>query len=208
MDAREIGRRAQNFVDPLPAFGLQLSPHLAWMGRLRVICRSSVVSPRRLEGGVMRELRLLASLCLLSCAPSVSVPKAEISVTDTATRITRMTNSGPDGSYLVPNLLDGTYSISVTAQWFEKSVYSGVVDAGRATDMPLTLKLGAVIETVHVTADATPRGLSYYAARRSKSPVGIGFGLRQGDAGRKPRRKPGGRPEGLAPRRLSSWRVL
>ena len=36
-------------------------------------------------------------------------------------------------------------------------MYSGVVvDAGRITDMPLTLKLDAVSETVHVSADATP----------------------------------------------------
>ena len=36
-------------------------------------------------------------------------------------------------------------------------MYSGVVvDAGRITDMPHTLKLDAVSETVHVSADATP----------------------------------------------------
>jgi Carboxypeptidase regulatory-like domain len=85
------------------------------------------------------------------------VPKAEVAATDTATGITKTTNSGPDGSYQIPNLLDGTYTISVTATGFQKSVYSGVVvDAGRITDMPLSLKLGTVAETVHVAADATP----------------------------------------------------
>ena len=86
-----------------------------------------------------------------------AVPKAQISATDTATGITKTTVSGADGSYLVPSLLDGTYTITVTAAGFQKSVYSGVVvDAGRITDMPLTLKLGTVNETVEVTAAAAP----------------------------------------------------
>jgi hypothetical protein len=85
------------------------------------------------------------------------IPKAQVAATDTATGITKTTVSGADGSYLVPNLLDGTYTISVTAPGFQKSVYSGVVvDAGRTTDMPLSLKLGAVNETVQVNAAATP----------------------------------------------------
>jgi hypothetical protein len=85
------------------------------------------------------------------------VPKAEVTVTDTATGITKVTVSGADGSYLVPNLLDGTYTISVTATGFQKSVVTGVVvDAGRVTDMPLTLKLGTVNETVQVAAATTP----------------------------------------------------
>ncbi len=86
-----------------------------------------------------------------------AVPKAQIVVTDTATGVTKAAASGADGSYLVPNLLDGTYTITVTAPGFERSVYSGVVvDAGRVTDMPLAVKLGAVTESVQVAADATP----------------------------------------------------
>ncbi len=85
------------------------------------------------------------------------VPKAEVTATDAATSIAKTTISGSDGSYLIPNLLDGTYTVSVSAAGFEKSVYSGVVvDAGRVTDLPLTLKLGTVAETVNVSANATP----------------------------------------------------
>lgn len=86
-----------------------------------------------------------------------AVPKAEVAATDTATGITKTTVAGADGSYLIPNLLDGTYTIAATASGFEKSIYSGVVvDAGRVTDMPVTLKLGAVNQTVRVAADAVP----------------------------------------------------
>jgi hypothetical protein len=123
------------------------------------------------SGGDMHQLRRAAACLLLTfCFPAAAfaqeptgeihrtvfdpshtaVPKAEITVTDTATGISKTFTSGADGSYLAPNLLDGTYSISVTASGFEKSEYSGVVvDAGRITDMPLTLKFGAVSETVH-----------------------------------------------------------
>ena len=66
------------------------------------------------------------------------VPKAEVAATDTATGITRLIPRGPMDLHQIPNLLDGTYTISVTATGFQKSVYSGVVvDAGHITDMPL-----------------------------------------------------------------------
>lgn len=75
----------------------------------------------------MRKLRFVTSLSLLFCMllfvafaqkatgeihrtvfdPShTPVPKAQISITDSATDITKMINSGSDGSYRVPNLLD------------------------------------------------------------------------------------------------------
>ncbi len=126
----------------------------------------------------MRRLSVFASISVLACSFSVAafaqratgeihgtvfdpsqtvVPKAQISVTDTATGITKTAVSGSDGSYLVPSLLDGTYSITVTAPGFQKSVYSDVVvDAGRITDLPLSLKLGTVNETVEVAAAAAP----------------------------------------------------
>ena len=123
----------------------------------------------------MRSLSTAAGLFLLLCAAAFAqkatgeihgtvfdpthtiVPKAEISATDTATGIEKTTVSGADGSYLIPALLDGTYTVSATAQGFQKSVLSGVVvDAGRVTDVPITLALGKVNETIQVAADATP----------------------------------------------------
>jgi hypothetical protein len=50
--------------------------------------------------------------------------KVQIEVTDAATGNTKTTLSGADGSYLVPNLLDGTYTITATAPGFQKSFYS------------------------------------------------------------------------------------
>lgn len=126
----------------------------------------------------MRTLMMLAAVFLPACSlftpafaqkatgeihgtvfdPTQTVaPKVQIEVTDTATGNTKTTLSGADGSYLVPNLLDGTYTITATAPGFQKSVYSGVVvDAGRTTDLPITLQLGAVTQTINVAAAATP----------------------------------------------------
>ncbi len=126
----------------------------------------------------MRRLSIFAGISVLACSFSIVafaqqatgeihgtvfdptqtvVPKAQISVTDTATNITKAVVSGSDGSYLVPSLLDGTYTVTVTAAGFQKTVYTGVVvDAGRITDLPLSLKLGTVNESVVVTAAAAP----------------------------------------------------
>lgn len=85
------------------------------------------------------------------------VPKAQVLATDTATGITKATVSGTDGPYLTPTLLDGNYTVAVVASGFDTLVYSGVVVyAGCITEMPLSLKLGTVTDTVQVAAAATP----------------------------------------------------
>lgn len=126
----------------------------------------------------MRRLRCVAASLLLACSlaaiavaqkasgeihgtvfdPSHTVaPKAEVTVADTATNIAKIVLSVVGRSYLVPNLLDGTYTVSVSAAGFEKAEYAGVVvDTGRITDLPLTLKIGKVTETINVQAGATP----------------------------------------------------
>lgn len=126
----------------------------------------------------MRKALLFAGVFLLACAFSTAafaqkatgeihgtvfdpsstvVPKAQVTATDTATGLTKSTLSGADGSYLIPNLLDGNYTVAATAPGFQKSVYTGVVvDAGRTTDLPLTLKIGTVNDTVEVAAASTP----------------------------------------------------
>ena len=44
--------------------------------------------------------------------------------TDISTGIAKNIASGSDGSYLIPNLLAGTYDLSVTAAGFQKAIYS------------------------------------------------------------------------------------
>jgi hypothetical protein len=86
---------------------------------------------------------------------NAAVPKAAISARDLSTGITRTTNSGSDGAYLIPNLLGGTYDVTVTAPGFQTTVATGViVEAGRTIDLVLNLKVGQITETVEVSGSA------------------------------------------------------
>ena len=62
------------------------------------------------------------------------VQKAAVTAKDTATGLTYSAISGADGSYLIPNLLPGSYGVSVTAPGFQTSVFAEVVVATGRTD--------------------------------------------------------------------------
>ena len=80
------------------------------------------------------------------------VPKASVVAKDLSTGLSFPTVSGADGEYLVPNLLPGTYTVTVTATGFQTSVIDRVtVETGRTTDLPIRLSVGAVTQTVEVT---------------------------------------------------------
>ncbi|WP_245536094.1 carboxypeptidase-like regulatory domain-containing protein [Terriglobus roseus] len=84
-----------------------------------------------------------------------SVPNAEITVTNTATGVSRSVTSNSDGNFTVLNLTVGTYDITTTVQGFKKSVITGVnVDVGGKPSVPVALELGQVGESVQVTSDS------------------------------------------------------
>jgi hypothetical protein len=86
---------------------------------------------------------------------NAAVPKASISARDLATGIAHAVTSASDGSYLIPNLLAGTYDVTVTAPGFQTTVASAVVvETGRTTDLPLNLRVGQITETVEVSGSA------------------------------------------------------
>lgn len=122
----------------------------------------------------MREigLRVLLSFLLAACAAQAQkstgeikgtvmdpgnavVPKAAVSAKDTATGHTFETLSGADGAYLVPNLLPGKYSVTVSSPGFETLVIDAiVVETGRTTEVPAKLQVGGVSEKVEVNSTA------------------------------------------------------
>jgi hypothetical protein len=80
------------------------------------------------------------------------VPQAAVTAKDLATNLVFTATTGADGSYLIPNLLPGSYDVSVTAAGFQTSVIPGVIVAtGRAADLPVKLTIGAITQTVEVT---------------------------------------------------------
>ena len=83
------------------------------------------------------------------------VPKASITALDKSTGLSFATVSGGDGAYIVPNLLPGSYSVTVGAPGFQTSVFDGVVvETGRATELPVHLSVGSVNQTVEVNSSA------------------------------------------------------
>jgi hypothetical protein len=86
-----------------------------------------------------------------------AVPGATVSVIDPKTNnsVVRTATTTDDGVYSIPNLNPGTYTISVEAASFKKSVTTGVtVDGGKRREQPVTLEAGRIEESVTVTADA------------------------------------------------------
>lgn len=83
------------------------------------------------------------------------VPKAALSAKDLATGLVYNTTAGADGSYVIPNLVPGTYDVTATAAGFQKSIISRiVVETGRTLDLPVRLSIGATSETVEVSGTA------------------------------------------------------
>ena len=83
------------------------------------------------------------------------VPRAVVTAKDTATGHSFETISREDGAYLVPNLLPGKYSVTVTAPGFETLVIDGiVVETGRAAQVPAKLVVGNVTQSVEVSGTA------------------------------------------------------
>jgi hypothetical protein len=85
-----------------------------------------------------------------------TVPGAEVKATQTATGTVRTTTSAADGNYVLPNLPIGPYSIEVTKQGFTKYVQTGItLQVATSPTIDISLKVGAVTESVQVEANAT-----------------------------------------------------
>jgi len=83
------------------------------------------------------------------------VPGAKVTVTNQATSLSLASPAGPDGSYMFTPLKIGTYSVSAESPGFTKAVQSAIslsIDQHLVVD--LTLKPGAVTQTIEVTAAA------------------------------------------------------
>src|SRR5579864_8961162 len=88
-------------------------------------------------------------------ASGAAVPGATIKVTQTDTGLARTATSEGDGGYVLTSLPLGPYRLEVTKEGFNTAVQTGIVlEVGSDPAVPITLKLGAVSETVNVEATA------------------------------------------------------
>jgi hypothetical protein len=81
------------------------------------------------------------------------VPEAKVTATSDATNVSQTTLSTSSGSYLFPNLLPGTYTLTVEAKDFRRYHNRGVtVGSNQVAEVLVTLTLGAATEVIEVTA--------------------------------------------------------
>ena len=78
---------------------------------------------------------------------------AKVTVKNTGTGLERTTETSADGSYALPELPIGTYTVTVTLSGFETFVANGVaVDVASERRVDAALKTGAVSTKVEVSA--------------------------------------------------------
>ncbi|MCX6638081.1 MAG: carboxypeptidase-like regulatory domain-containing protein, partial [Acidobacteria bacterium] len=83
------------------------------------------------------------------------IPGVAITVTNAETGQSVRVVSGPDGSFLVPQVLPGTYEIRIEHSGFKRLQVSGIkVDINQNVAQDLTLEVGAVTESVTVRSTA------------------------------------------------------
>ncbi len=83
------------------------------------------------------------------------IPGAKVTVRNEGTGLERSMETTSAGTYNFPNLLVGTYTITVEMSGFKKYVNKGIeIKANQITDVSPTLEVGAVENVVEVTAGA------------------------------------------------------
>ena len=91
-------------------------------------------------------------------ASGAVVPGAKVSVKNLATGLERTSEASADGSYTLPELPIGTYSVTVTQSGFQTSITSNVVvDVATERRVDVVLKTGQVSTTVEVSGELLPQ---------------------------------------------------
>jgi hypothetical protein len=85
------------------------------------------------------------------------MPGATVTIKNAGTNSTRDTVTGPDGTFVFPDLLAGTYDLSVSIQGFKTYEQKGIVLGAteRIQLRTIALEVGGLQETVTVTSEAT-----------------------------------------------------
>lgn len=88
-------------------------------------------------------------------ASGAALPGAEIRIADRASGVVFNSQTAENGKFIVPNLPIGYYDVTVRADGFKERIQQGVkVDAAGRTSLTIELEIGALTETVEVTASS------------------------------------------------------
>jgi len=80
------------------------------------------------------------------------IPKATVTLVDTATNVSRSTTSGQDGSYRFVSLAPGSYSISVTQPGFATLTEKFELLTDQTLNVPVSMKVSSQSEHITVTS--------------------------------------------------------
>jgi len=84
-----------------------------------------------------------------------SIEDAKVTAENQATGVSATTTTSSSGTYVFPNLLVGTYAVTVEKEGFKKAVQKGIiVNSNQVTEAKVDLELGEVSATVEVEAGA------------------------------------------------------
>jgi hypothetical protein len=84
-----------------------------------------------------------------------AVPKAEVTITEETTNVSRTVTADDNGVYTALGLPAGRYTVSTAPHGFKKTVNSGIdLHIGDKLNVDLKLEVGTVDETVTVTGEA------------------------------------------------------
>jgi hypothetical protein len=88
-------------------------------------------------------------------ASGSSIPNASLSVKNVATGVARQVKTNDSGLYSAPNLLPGSYEVTVTVSGFSTEVRTGItLTVGAQQVLNITMKVGEVAQKVQVTGEA------------------------------------------------------
>jgi hypothetical protein len=83
------------------------------------------------------------------------IPGAKVSIKNAETGLTRELAADSDGLYSAPNLLPGSFEITVSAAGFGTQVRSGItLTVGQRQVLDFTMQVGQTSQTVEVTGEA------------------------------------------------------
>src|SRR5215471_9416619 len=101
------------------------------------------------------QLRIVGSISGTVQDPNGAVvPNAKVVLKDQTTGLTRETTTSDGGTFLFPDLANGTYSVTVAVAGFKTELIPNVgVTTSKTTDVRITLEVGQTSETVTVTTD-------------------------------------------------------
>ncbi len=113
---------------------------------LSCVLTASLAQAQRLDGG----LRVT-----VNDKSGASIQDASVTVTNEATNVAVTATASSAGTYVFPNLLVGSYSITVQKDGFRRAVSKGVqVESNQVAEAAISLEIGEVSAVVQVEAGA------------------------------------------------------